>query len=158
MKSFQMWSIGSVAGRDFSVLVDVAPVLLLGAAAAVVNLPALAGLELGEQLAASLGRNGARDRAIGLGAVVLLAGGATALCGTLGFVGLLAPHAARRLVGVRPVAVVAVSALMGATLLLVADIAGRVVLTTSEVSVGIMLALIGAPVYVLLARRLGGAR
>lgn len=161
MRSFQMWSVGSVADRDLTVLADVAPVLLLGVAAALANLPALPGLELGDQLAASLGRNGVRDRVVGLGAVVLLAGGATALCGTLGFIGLLAPHAARRLVGARPVATVLLSALAGAVVLLAADIAGRLVLTRSEVSVGIMLAVVGAPIFVLLARRLGreaGAR
>ena len=74
MKSFQMWSIGSISGRDLSVLADVAPVLLLGAVCALVNLPALAGLELGDQLASALGRRGGRDRVVGLTAVVLLAG------------------------------------------------------------------------------------
>ncbi|GAB94938.1 iron complex transport system permease protein [Kineosphaera limosa] len=156
MKSFQFWSVGSLAGRDFAVVAGVAPVLALGLIAALANLPALPGLELGEQLAASLGRNTALDRIVGLGAVVLLAGAATAACGALGFLGLLAPHAARRLVGGRPIATVLVSALTGAVVLLVADIAGRLVLTTSEVSVGIMLAIIGAPLFIVLARRLGG--
>ncbi|WP_168582662.1 FecCD family ABC transporter permease [Gephyromycinifex aptenodytis] len=158
MKSFQMWSIGTTSGRDLTVLVDVAPVLLLGLLTAVVNLPSLAGLELGDHLASSLGRNAVRDRFVGLSAVVLLAGGATALCGTLGFIGLLAPHAARRLVGARPISVVITSALAGAAVLLAADVLGRVVLTTSEVSVGIMLALLGAPLFVVLARRLGSVR
>lgn len=157
MRSFQFWSVGSLAGRDLAVASGVAPVLALGALAALVNLPALPGLELGDELAASLGRHTARDRIIGLGAVVLLAGAATAACGAVGFLGLLAPHAARRLVGGRPVGIVLVSALTGAVVLLVADVAGRLVLTTSEVSVGIMLAIIGSPLFVVLARRLGGS-
>lgn len=157
MRSFQFWSVGSLVGRDLGVVAGVAPVLVLGALTALVNLPALPGLELGDELAATLGRNVALDRAIGLSAVVLLAGAATAACGAVGFLGLLAPHAARRLVGARPVATVLLSGLTGAVLLLVADVAGRLVLTTSEVSVGIMLAMIGAPLFFVLARRLGGA-
>lgn len=157
MESFQFWSVGSLVGRDLGVAAGIAPVLLLGFAAALANLPALPGLELGDELASSLGRRAGLDRVVGLGAVVLLAGAATAACGALAFLGLLAPHAARRLVGARPVATVLVSALTGALVLLVADVAGRLVLTTSEVSVGIMLAILGSPLFVLLARRLGDA-
>lgn len=155
MRSFQFWSVGSMAGRDLAVVAGVLPVLALGLLAALVNLPALPGLELGEELAASLGRHTGLDRIVGLGAVVLLAGAATAACGTLGFLGLLAPHLARRLVGGRPVATVLVSALTGIVVLLAADVVGRVVLVTSEVSVGIMLAILGAPLFIVLARRLG---
>jgi len=152
-RSFTSWSVGSLAGRDLSVAAGIAPVLALGVVAALLALPALPGLELGDELAAALGRNPARDRVIGLGAVVLLAGGATAACGTLGFLGLLAPHLARRLCGARPIATVGVSALCGALIILLADVVGRVVLVTSEVSVGVMLAIVGAPVFVVLARQ-----
>lgn len=157
MRSFQFWSVGTLVGRDLTVAAGVAPVLLLGLVVAVANLPALPGLELGDEFAAALGRHPRRDRIVGLGAVVLLAGASTAAAGTLAFLGLLAPHAARRLVAGRPVATVVVSGCTGALLLLVADVAGRVVLVTSEVNVGIMLALVGAPLFILIARDLGHA-
>lgn len=158
-ESFQAWSVGSLAGRDLSVAGGVAPVLVVGLVVAGINLPALEGLELGDELASSLGRHAGRDRIMGLAAVVLLAGAATAAAGTLGFLGLLAPHLARGLVGSRPIATVLVAGLTGPVVLLAADVIGRVCVKTSEVEVGIMLAILGAPLFVLLARRLhmGGA-
>ena len=106
-----------------------------------------------------MGRHAVRDRIMGLASVVLLAGAATAAAGTLGFLGLLAPHLARGLVGSRPIATVLVAGLTGPVVLLAADVIGRVCVKTSEVEVGIMLAILGAPLFVLLARRLhmGGA-
>lgn len=155
MRAFQFWSVGTLVGRDLGVAAAVTPVMLLGLLAAAANLPALPGLELGDELAAALGRHPRRDRLVGLAAVVLLAGAATAAAGTLAFLGLLAPHAARRVVGGHPVATVLVSALTGALFLLLADVAGRIVLVSSEVNVGIMLAITGAPIFVVLARGLG---
>ncbi|GAB3458212.1 iron ABC transporter permease [Kineococcus endophyticus] len=154
LRSFQFWSAGTLAARDLGVLTGIAPVLVLGVLAAAVTAPALSSLELGDDLAAALGRRVRRDRAVGLAAVVLLAAAATAAAGTLGFLGLLAPHLARFLAAARPVATLALSALTGAVLLTVADVAGRVLLSSSELPVGIVLAVLGAPVFVALARRL----
>lgn len=153
-ESFQAWSVGSLVGRDLSVAAGVAPFFAIGLLAACINLPALPGLELGDEVAASLGRRAAVDRVIGFGAVVLLAGAATAAAGTLGFLGLLAPHVARVLVSARPIATVIVAGLAGPVILLTADVVGRVSLATSEVEVGIMLAIFGAPLFIALARRL----
>lgn len=153
-ESFQAWSVGSLVGRDLSVAAGVAPVFAIGLLAACLNLPALPGLELGDEMAAALGRRAAVDRVIGLGAVVLLAGAATAAAGTLGFLGLLAPHVARVLVRARPIATVIVAGLAGPVILLTADVVGRISLATSEVEVGIMLAIFGAPLFIALARRL----
>lgn len=154
MKSFQFWSVGALADRPLSALTVALPFILLGLLLALCNLPAWLSLELGENLAASLGRPVLRDRLVGLGAVVLLASGATSVAGSVGFLGLLAPHLANRLLPGSPTGRVLLAAPLGALLLVVADIAGRVVLPTGEVSVGIMLAIVGAPLFVIIARRI----
>ncbi|MEL4357814.1 MULTISPECIES: FecCD family ABC transporter permease [unclassified Luteococcus] len=158
MGSFQAWSTGSLDGRGLDVARGVLPVLLCGLLLAVSALGALPALELGDRLAASLGSRAVRDRAIGLAAVVLLCGGSTAACGSLGFIGLLAPHAARRLCGGRPVMTALLCLPTGIAAILIADIIGRVATRGAEVPVGVTLAALGAPLFVSLARRAGDER
>jgi len=154
LRSFQFWSAGTLAARNLDVVTGILPVLLLGVLATALVLPALPSLELGDEISSALGRPVRRDRAVGLTAVVLLAASATAAAGTLGFLGLLAPHLARFLAQGRPLVTLGLSALAGSVLLTAADVAGRVLLSSSELPVGIVLAVIGAPVFVLIARRL----
>lgn len=153
METFRFWQVGTVGGRGYDVLLPVLPFLLLGALLAALATRALDSLALGDDLASGLGRHPARDRAAAGLAVVLLAGGATALAGPVAFVGLVVPHLARTLTGPGHARLLPLSAGYGAALTVLADTAGRVVLPPAEVQVGIMTAALGAPAFVALARR-----
>lgn len=153
LDEYRFWAVGSVAGRDLDLLVGVAPVLLLGLLLAVVTLRTLDLLSLGDELAAGLGSRVAIGRAGILVSATLLTAGAVAVAGPLVFVGLVVPHAARALVGVAHIRILPTSALLGSCLLLLADVIGRVVARPGEVQVGIVTAVIGAPVLVALVQR-----
>ncbi|GAA1514743.1 iron chelate uptake ABC transporter family permease subunit [Nocardioides humi] len=150
---FRYWTVGSLAGRDFGVVGSVTPLLAIGLVLAALNLPALNPLALGDVSAQSLGRNVGRDRLIGLTSVACLAAAATAACGSVAFLGLLVPHVARTLAGANRTWAAVLSVPVGGCIVLVADMAGRVMLAHSEVPVGIVLALVGTPAFVLIARR-----
>ncbi len=152
MDVFRFWSIGSLVGRGPEVIWTVAPFVLAGLVLAVANAPTLSALELGDDLGVALGRHVARDRVVGLLAVTVLAGAATAACGSIAFVGLAATHAAARLGLGGPAWRVPVAGLCGAVLVLGADVVGRVAPATSEVQVGIVIALVGAPLFLVVAR------
>ena len=153
METFRLWQVGTVGGRDLDVLLTGLPFLLAGAALVLPGARVLNALALGDDLARGLGRRTALDRAmLGL-AAVLLAGAATALAGPIAFVGLMAPHAVRTVVGSDYRAVLPLAALAGATVTVLADTVGRVVLPPSEVQVGIMTAVLGAPAFLWLVRR-----
>ncbi|QIK82930.1 iron ABC transporter permease [Sanguibacter sp. HDW7] len=152
MRSFQGWSTGALAGRPLDLLGVVAPLLVVGIALTFVNLPAWPGLALGDQVAAGLGRHVVADRVVGVCAVVALAAAATAIAGPVGFVGLLAPHVTRRFLPDAPVAAVLLAAPVGAALLVLADVVGRVAAPTGELPAGVAIAFVGAPAFVLVAR------
>lgn len=153
MASFRLWQVGTVGGRGFDVLLTGLPFLVLGAALALGGARVLNALALGDDVARGLGRRTTLDRVvIGL-AIVLLAGTATALAGPIAFVGLMAPHAVRALVGGDHAVLLPLSALVGAAVTVLADTVGRVVLPPAEVQVGIMTAVVGVPVFLLLIRR-----
>jgi len=151
---YRFWTVGSLAGgRGFEALGVVWPFLVLGLLLALVQAPALNALALGDDIARSLGRNIAGTRMLGLAAIVLLVGGAVACIGSLGFVGLVAPHLVRRLCRDDQRALVPLSAAAGALLVLVADIVGRVVVAPNEIPVGITLGVLGGPAFLLLVVR-----
>ncbi|MEV6300536.1 iron ABC transporter permease [Actinoplanes sp. NPDC051861] len=151
---FRFWVVGSLAGRDIQTAWAVAPFIAAGLLFAAVNAPALNALGLGEDVARALGQNIAFARTVGIGSVVLLAGAATAACGPLAFAGLIVPHAARVLTGPDHRWLLPFSALLGVTLLLVADVAGRLIAAPAELQTGIVLAFIGAPFFIWLVRRI----
>ena len=153
LDSFRFWVVGSLAGRDADVAEQVAPFIALGLLLAVANGPALDLLGLGEDVARGLGQRIWLARAVGLAAITLLAGAATAACGPIAFVGLVVPHAVRAVTGPDHRWLIPCSALAGAVLLLTADVVGRVVVRPGELQVGIVLALIGAPFFIALVRR-----
>ncbi|WAE75842.1 iron ABC transporter permease [Streptomonospora nanhaiensis] len=151
--SFRMWQIGGVGGASFDGVVRVLPFLAVGLVLSLMSARALNSLALGDDLAAGLGERVALVRATaGLGAV-LLCGAATAAAGPIMFVGLVVPHMCRLLIGVDHRWLLPFSALLGAALLTVADVVGRVVARPAEVEVGIVTALIGAPVFIYIVRR-----
>lgn len=153
LDAYRFWSAGSVAGRGPDVLVTVAPFLAAGAALALVQGPALNALHLGDDVARGLGLHVGRTRLAGVLSVTLLTGAAVAACGPIAFLGLVVPHVARAVTGPDHRWLLPVSGLAGAVLLLAADVAGRVVSRPGELQVGIALALVGAPAFVLLVRR-----
>ena len=154
LNDYRFWVVGSVAGRDFSVLLQVLPFLIGGLLLAAMSTPGLNLLQLGDDVATSLGMHPLRHKVMGIAAVMLLTGAATAACGPVGFVGLVVPHVARYFAGVDYRWVVPYSALIGGLLVMLADIVGRLLVRPAELQVGIVMALIGGPVFVLLIRRM----
>ncbi|MDD2867804.1 iron ABC transporter permease [Neomegalonema sp.] len=147
------WLMGSLADRSWTHVAIAAPLILGGVALLSTQRRALAALTLGEGAAQSLGFDLVRLRLtvmLGLAAVV---GAATAVAGAVGFVGLVAPHVLRRFVRADPAALLTVSALGGAALVLAADIAVRVILPGRDLKLGVLMALIGAPFFVNLILR-----
>jgi iron-siderophore transport system permease protein len=153
LDAYRFWSVGNLSGRDIAVLGQVAPFLVVGLVLALVNAPALNLLSLGQDVAAGLGLNLTAARWIGLVAITLLTGAATAACGPIAFVGLVVPHVARAFTGPDHRWLLPASGLAGAVLLLAADILGRLLVRPGELQVGIVLALVGAPFFVALVRR-----
>lgn len=148
----QSWRAGSLADRDWQAIPTALPFLLAGLLVAAAISGSLNAIALGDDLAASLGANVALVRSLAVLAVTLLAGTATALAGPIGFVGLMVPHAARRLTGPDQRWILALCLLLGPALLLLADVLGRVVMPPGELPAGIVTAFVGAPVLIWLAR------
>lgn len=146
------WRVGALSGDGLALLPAIAPPLLGGAVLTVLLAPRLNLLALGEDRAAALGLSVGRTQAGSLLAVVLLAGAAVAAAGPIAFIGLAAPHIARRFDGADQRMVLPSAALIGAALVALADALGRVVAPPAELPVGIVAALIGAPVLAILAR------
>ncbi|WP_363326140.1 iron chelate uptake ABC transporter family permease subunit [uncultured Pseudokineococcus sp.] len=154
---FRFWQVGSLVGRDLSAVAAVLPVVAAGVLLALLLAPALDALQLGDDVARGLGQRTGAVRALGALAAVLLCGGATALAGPIAFVGLAVPHLVRALTGPAHRWLLPLSALVAPTLLLLADVLGRVVARPGEVQVGVVAALLGAPVLVALVRRRRGS-
>ncbi|WP_094770254.1 FecCD family ABC transporter permease [Microbacterium gorillae] len=150
---YRHWMVGSISGRGYDVLIVTAIVAATGVALAALLARPLDSAMLGEDLSRSLGANPTRIWLVAGLVVVLLAGAATAAAGPIAFLGLAAPHLARLLVGVDHRWVLPYSALIGAALMVVADILGRAIPATGEIGVGIMVAVLGGPFFVILVRR-----
>ncbi|OOL27194.1 iron ABC transporter permease, partial [Rhodococcus rhodochrous] len=153
LDGYRFWIVGSVAGRDLEVLWQVLPFLAAGLVVAVANTPGLNVLGLGEDVARSLGTNVVAARTVGIVAITLLTGAATAACGPIAFIGLVVPHVARAVTGPDYRWLVPYSGLLGGALLVLADVIGRIVVRPGELQVGIVLALMGAPFFIALVRR-----
>lgn len=153
MEEFRFWQIGSVGGANSADLLLGLPLLTLGAIICLFSATSLNSLALGDDVATSLGTNVIRTRVVALTGSVILCGVATALAGPIGFIGLIVSHFCRLLVGVDHRWLIPYSALSGAIVLIAADTLGRVVARPSEVAVGILLPLIGAPLFIWFVRR-----
>ena len=152
LQQYNLWSVGALSGRGRSELTAVLPFIGLGAVVAVLLARPLNALALGDDSARALGARVGRTRVAGAAAITLLCGAATAAAGPIYFLGLTVPHAARAICGPDQRWVIAYSAVLGATLMLLADVLGRVLVRPSELQVGLMLAVVGAPVFILLVR------
>nr|WP_281374753.1 iron chelate uptake ABC transporter family permease subunit [Nocardioides soli] len=151
--AMRYWNAGSVVGRPLDVVWPILPFFAVALVLAFAASGPLNAMALGDELAAAQGVQLVRTRALSVLALTLLAGGATAIAGPIGFVGLMVPHVARWIVGPDQRWIFAYSILLAPSLLLVSDILGRIVMRPSEIPVGIVTAFVGAPVLIALARR-----
>lgn len=149
---YRFWAVGSLTGRELSTVAALWPFLLAGAVLALVLAHRLNLLALGDDVASALGQRIGVTRGLAGAAIVLLCGTATALAGPIALVGLVVPHAARRLVGSDYRWIMALSMVLGPIMLLVADVVGRLVVPNAELEAGVVAALIGAPVLIAVAR------
>ena len=149
------WLVGGFSGRSWPVLAATVPVMAAGCLMLAALHRSLDALALGEEAAQSLGVSLPRLRAATVAASSLLTAAAVAAGGIIGFVGLMAPHMARRLVPATHRWVLPASGLVGAAVLVAADSAGRVVAPPAEVPAGIFTAVLGAPFFLYLLRRQG---
>ncbi|MEU0211496.1 FecCD family ABC transporter permease [Streptomyces canus] len=155
LDQFRFWQVGALSGRDAGTVVRMLPFLVVGAVLVLGCARGLDALALGDETARALGHRVSWVRgAAALGAALLTAA-AVAAAGPIAFVGLAVPHLARRLMSGGHRAVLPLSALLGAALLVGADVVGRVVRAPAEVPTGVMTALVGVPVLVVLVRRRG---
>lgn len=153
MESFRQWQIGGVGGASWGTLAWSAPLIAVGVIAACAATRAMNSLALGDELAAGLGERIGLTRFWLTAIAIVLAGVATAIAGPIGFVGLIVPHVCRLVVGPDYRVLAPLSALTGAALLTLADVAGRVMLPPGETEAGIITALVGAPVLIWIVKR-----
>lgn len=147
------WLAGSVSGRKLESLTSVVPYLAVGWLGALLLATKMNVLAMGDDVAKGLGLNTGFVK-IGVGiVVVLLAGSAVAVSGPIGFIGIVIPHITRSIVGIDHRWVIPFSGLLGAILLLAADIGARYILMPQEIPVGVMTAIIGTPFFIYIARR-----
>ena len=149
-----IWLLGSLTDRTWDHILLAGPFIVIGIILLSTTGRALDALALGETQAASLGINLDRTRLIALLGAGLAVGAATSVTGAIGFIGLVAPHLVRGFVGHQPSRVLLPSALLGASLLLFADIATRLIYTNTELKVGVLTSLVGAPFFFALVLRL----
>lgn len=147
------WQIGGVGGATFDTFSQVLPFLVVGSAIVLLSARSLNSLALGDELATGLGERVLIARLTASLGAVMLAGAATAVCGPIGFVGLIVPHVCRLLIGVDYRLLLPFAALLGAALLTASDVLGRIVARPSEIDVGIVTALVGAPFFIAIVRR-----
>ncbi|WP_300268814.1 iron chelate uptake ABC transporter family permease subunit [Microbacterium sp.] len=152
LEKLRGWSAGTTASQPLDATMAIVPFVVIGVVIAILSSRSLNVLALGEASAVAMGAHPNRIRTVVLVAIALLAGGATAAAGPIGFLGLLAPHLARMVVGPHQGWILAYSALIAPTVMGFADVLGRVI-TTGEVPVGVVTAFIGAPVLIYMVRR-----
>jgi iron complex transport system permease protein len=147
------WLAGSVQGRKLETLAGVVPYLAIGWAASLLISAKMNVLSMGDDVAKGLGLNTGFVK-LGAGVIIiLLSGGAVAVAGPIGFIGIVIPHLARAVVGNDHRWVIPFSAILGGMLLLSADIAARYILMPQEIPVGVMTAMIGTPFFIYIARK-----
>lgn len=148
------WTLGSVEGRSFEHVGLVGGFLGAGALLILLAAPGLQALTLGEEAAAAIGANLSRTRTLVVLGAAACAGGATAVAGIIGFVGIAAPHLVRAFSGHDPARLLVPSAFAGGALLACADLAVRMLPTDTELKLGVAAALLGGPVFAMIAARL----
>ncbi|WP_414582624.1 FecCD family ABC transporter permease [Scytonema sp. PCC 10023] len=152
LEEIRFWLAGSLAGRDVNIFFQTLPFVVVGLGIAFALARQMTTMSLGEDVAKGLGQKTAWIKIMTAISVVLLAGSSVAIAGPIGFIGLVVPHMVKFFIKADYRWILPYSAVFGAILLLVADIAARVLLKPQELPVGVMTALIGAPFFVYLAK------
>lgn len=147
------WYAGGFGGMEWRHLKMIAPVLLITLILTMPLARRISLMSLGEEVAQGLGINIRWTRLLALTVVVVLAGVSVSAVGSIGFVGLVIPHISRKLVGVDYRLIIPMSSLLGAILLVLADLGSRIVNPPEELAVGIMVAFVGVPFFLYLARK-----
>ncbi|PEO54621.1 FecCD family ABC transporter permease [Bacillus wiedmannii] len=149
------WYAGGVAGVKWEHLKFLVPIILITILFATVIGRSISLTSMGDDVATNLGVKTNRTRILGMIIVVILAGVSVSAVGSIGFVGLVIPHIARKLVGVNYRLIIPMSALLGAMLIVLADLGARTVNPPKELAIGIMVALVGVPFFLYIARKVG---
>ncbi|EPZ0456732.1 iron ABC transporter permease [Bacillus sp. CD3-5] len=149
------WYAGGVAGVKWEHLKFLVPIILITIVFATVLGRSISLISMGDDVATNLGVKTNRTRILGMIIVVILAGVSVSAVGSIGFVGLVIPHIARKLVGVNYRLIIPMSAFLGAMLLVLADLGARTVNPPKELAIGIMVALVGVPFFLYIARKVG---
>lgn len=152
--AMRTWLAGDLAGLNGEIVRTASWVAGAGFALALWLSPSLNMLALGDRMAQGLGVSLLKTRLFALLAIALLCGAAVSIAGPIGFIGLVVPQLIRRLVSVDIRVMVPLSALCGALVLLIADLAARTLFTPYELATGVMTALVGAPVFIIMASRM----
>lgn len=152
--AYRFWVIGSLAGRDPKLVLDILPLIIVGVLLALSLAGSLNALALGEDTARALGAHVGRTRLLGALATTLLCAASTAAVGPIAFVGLAVPHIVRGVTGTDHRWMLLYCLVVGPSLLLAADVIGRVVVSPAELMVGVVTAFVGTPVLVLAVRRM----
>ena len=152
LEEIRFWLAGSVAGRDLNLLLQALPYMCVGLVLAIALSKQITILSLGEDTARSLGQSTALIKILAAISIILLAGASVAIAGPIGFIGLIVPHMVRFIVGVDYRWILPYSAILGAIMMLVADLCGRLIIQPSELPVGLVMPLIGAPFFIYLIR------
>ncbi|MFJ5964585.1 FecCD family ABC transporter permease [Bacillus sp. NPDC093026] len=152
-QDMSFWYAGGVAGVNWNNIKVIIPVAILGFIIAMVLARSITVLSLGDELAKGLGQYTKIVKVLGILVVILLTGAAVSVAGSIGFIGLVIPHVTRFLVGVDYRWIIPCSAILGAVLLIYADIVARLINAPFETPVGAITAIIGVPFFLYLARR-----
>ncbi len=153
MDKFRFWQVGSVGSGTWDTVQLFIPFLVIGLIIALCTAPGLNALALGDEVATGLGVRTGSLRLIASFAGVVLCGAATALAGPIGFIGLLATHLVRLMIGADIRFIMPLAALTGASVLTIADVCGRFLGSPGELEVGILTAFIGAPILILITMK-----
>jgi iron complex transport system permease protein len=148
----RFWTVGSLAGRSWEVVLWLSPIVAVGMVGALLMSRQITTISLGQDVARGLGQDTTRVKAISSVMVILLAGGSVAIAGPVAFVGLIVPHAVRAICGFDYRWIIPYSAVAGGILVIAADSIGRIILRPQEIPIGVMLAFVGAPFFIYLAR------
>ena len=144
------WTSGSIWGTNWKYVIAVAPFILVFSALVIYKSRYLDVLNLGDEISTGLGIEVEKERRRLLIYAVILAGVATSVAGSISFLGLVAPHIARKLVGPKHKNLIPISALMGTLIILIADTISRNLLAPIEIPVGIVVSIIGVPYFIYL--------
>jgi iron complex transport system permease protein len=149
------WYAGGVAGIKWDHLNVLVPVILITIIWAISLGRSVSLISLGDDIATNLGMSTNRIKVLAMVIAVILAGVSVSAVGSIGFVGLVIPHISRKLVGGNYQLIIPMSALLGSTLLILADLGARTLNPPRELAIGILVALVGVPFFLFIARKVG---